>query len=360
MRIFDKILMFFAGTCFFSIVIILFSGELSSAYSATPQSTLRTPQETPESIDPGEIIVYSEDIDIVIENYFKNIENNPEQREEEQRLITENSNESVDEDREEELKIVDPSDKSIRYITHEVAKGESLWRIANQYNIPVYTIVSLNKTKANKVIQPGDKLLIPSQTGIRVKIKKGSTLSGIAKKYKLQVQNIREANKLKGSTIQAGQYLFLPGAKPLAETRYVVKNRFHWPLKGRFTSGYGKRTHPISRKRHFHTGIDIAAKTGVPFYAAADGVVIFAGNGGSYGNMIILKHKDGYLTVYAHASKILIKKGSYVKQGALIGKVGTTGTSTGSHLHFEVKKNKKTIDPRKALREKIKYKVKVS
>ncbi|MES0489634.1 MAG: M23 family metallopeptidase, partial [Leptospirales bacterium] len=303
MRLFDKILMFFAGTCFFSIIIILFSGEISYAYTAPPQSSLPVSEQIRSSGATGDIVVYSEDIDKVIDNYFKNIENNPGQREEEQRLITENSNAISKDNLKEAIQkneVKEPADKSIRYITHVVAKGESLWRIANQYNIPVYTIVSLNKTKANKVIQPGDKLIIASATGVRIKIKKGDTLSGLAKKYKLQVPLIREANKLSGSNINTGEYLFLPGAKPLAETRYVVKNRFRWPLRGRYTSGYGRRIHPISGKRHFHSGIDIGAKTGVPFYAAADGVVIFAGDGGSYGNMIILKHKDGYLTVYAH------------------------------------------------------------
>jgi len=87
-----------------------------------------------------------------------------------------------------------------------------------------------------------------------------------------------------------------------------------------------------------------------PIHAAADGVVAFSGDGGSYGNMVILRHKNGLFTVYGHASKLLVKKGKYVKRGQKIALVGSTGASTGAHLHFEVKSTEKHVNPGLALK----------
>ena len=191
-------------------------------------------------------------------------------------------------------------------------------------------------------------------------MRKGDSLSRLSKKYKLQTSAIKKANNISSSTINVGSKLFLPGAKPLAAVRYIVKNRFIWPITGRLTSRYGKRKHPIHGSKHFHRGIDISAKPGTSIKATAAGVVVFSGNGGNYGKMIIVKHKKGYLSVYAHARKLFVKKGAYVKQGKRIAEVGSTGRTTGSHLHFEIKTNVKSVNPLRALKQKIKYKVPVS
>lgn len=120
-----------------------------------------------------------------------------------------------------------------------------------------------------------------------------------------------------------------------------------WPLPGHFriTSPYGYRTHPILRVRKFHSGIDIAAENGTKILAANDGVVIFAGWKGSYGNLVGIDHGGKITTFYAHSSRILVKNGQKVKKGQAIALVGSTGRSTGNHLHFEVRKNGKTTNP---------------
>lgn len=122
-----------------------------------------------------------------------------------------------------------------------------------------------------------------------------------------------------------------------------------WPLaiQGTITSTFGYRKHPIYGSSNMHTGLDIAAPKGTNILAAADGVVISAGYAGSYGNMIMVDHGGGIVTLYAHSSALVAKKGAKVTRGTVIAKVGTTGASTGNHLHFEVRVNGKYVDPRK-------------
>lgn len=117
------------------------------------------------------------------------------------------------------------------------------------------------------------------------------------------------------------------------------------PANGRLTSGFGFRISPTSRRREFHNGIDIANKAGTDIYASASGVVTFSGYNGSYGRMIIISHGNGYTTVYAHNSRNLVNVGDRVTKGDVIAKMGSTGRSTGPHVHFEIRKNGKPINP---------------
>ncbi|MGB5824225.1 MAG: peptidoglycan DD-metalloendopeptidase family protein [Proteocatella sp.] len=122
----------------------------------------------------------------------------------------------------------------------------------------------------------------------------------------------------------------------------------HWPLavKGTITSTYGSRRDPKTGANSFHQGLDIAAPRGTAVYAASDGVVIFSGYKNSYGNVVMINHGGGIVTVYAHNSSLVAKRGATVKRGQLISKVGSTGYSTGNHLHFEVRQNGSTVNPK--------------
>lgn len=134
----------------------------------------------------------------------------------------------------------------------------------------------------------------------------------------------------------------------LAQRRKVKKygtGRFIWPTQGYISSPFGYRIHPIYGVNRFHTGIDIAAPTGRSIAAADSGEVVFAGYWGGYGKATIIDHGKGYSTVYAHQSRILVGKGQVVSKGEIIGSVGSTGWSTGPHLHFEVRINGKPVNP---------------
>ncbi|MFN4166061.1 MAG: M23 family metallopeptidase, partial [Ferrovibrio sp.] len=126
----------------------------------------------------------------------------------------------------------------------------------------------------------------------------------------------------------------------------VRKALLRTPIDGaRLTSGFGMRRHPILGFSLMHKGVDFGAATGTPIQAAGDGVVELAGWNGAYGQYVRIKHGNGYATAYAHMSRIGVKNGQRVRQGQIIGAVGTTGRSTGPHLHYEVMVNGKQVNP---------------
>jgi murein DD-endopeptidase MepM/ murein hydrolase activator NlpD len=122
-----------------------------------------------------------------------------------------------------------------------------------------------------------------------------------------------------------------------------AKGRFQWPCEGRFSSPFGTRT--IFGSTGFHRGTDIAAPLGTPIAAGADGVVIWSGAKGSYGNLVMVDHQNGYVTYYAHCSQLLVQVGDTVTQGQTIALVGSTGRSTGPHCHYEIRWQEEPLDP---------------
>ncbi|SEA55041.1 Murein DD-endopeptidase MepM and murein hydrolase activator NlpD, contain LysM domain [Desulfuromusa kysingii] len=122
-----------------------------------------------------------------------------------------------------------------------------------------------------------------------------------------------------------------------------------WPTKGWLTSYFGMRKSPFSGRQVMHEGLDIAANTGTPVVATADGIVSRVRYSRDYGKMVVIDHGYGYRTIFAHNSKVLVKAGQRVKRGDMISQVGNTGRSTGSHLHYELRLNGVPIDPRKTL-----------
>jgi murein DD-endopeptidase MepM/ murein hydrolase activator NlpD len=118
-----------------------------------------------------------------------------------------------------------------------------------------------------------------------------------------------------------------------------------WPVDGRITSPYGQREHPMTGAREFHGGVDIAAEPGRPVRATADGIVSFAGWSGPNGNLVVLEHGFGFSTFYAHNKKVAVKTGQKVKRGDIVGYIGSTGNSTGPHVHYEVWRNGRSTNP---------------
>ena len=137
----------------------------------------------------------------------------------------------------------------------------------------------------------------------------------------------------------------IPPPSSCSYDKLEIKFPYIAPLYGRVTSKYGYRDHPIIEDASFHTGIDIAAKSGVEVKCFADGVVLEAKHNKTYGNYLLIEHSDGIRTFYGHNSKLVVKSGQKVKKGQKIALVGTTGMSTGPHLHFEIRSGKKRLDP---------------
>lgn len=139
----------------------------------------------------------------------------------------------------------------------------------------------------------------------------------------------------------------LAGSSPAALARPALDGAppFVLPVAGRRSSGYGERIDPIHQTRTMHAGVDLAARAGTPVAAAASGEVVHAGPAGTYGNLVRIRHADGFETRYAHLSRIDVRLGDRVERGQAIGAVGSTGRSTGPHLHFEIRKQGKALDP---------------
>ena len=241
------------------------------------------------------------------------------------------------------------------YITHIVKRGETLSKVAKMYDMTVSQLVLYNGIMNPDHIYPGYQLQIAFEKIFDHEVKVQETLWSISRLYGVSVDKIRKLNNLVGNGLRKGQNLKIE-VEDLSEAglqRFINarkrKSRFMWPLDGRLTDRYGWRIHPITRKRNFHKGIDIAAPKGTKIAAADKGKVVFAGKSGGYGNLVILRHKSGYETRYAHCSIVNVKIGDNVDLGDTVAEVGSTGMSTGYHLHFEIRKNGKIIDPHEYL-----------
>ncbi len=183
-------------------------------------------------------------------------------------------------------------------------------------------------------------------------VQRGDTLSGLAFAFGTTVNQIMRRNGLTNPhQVYAGQRLLIPviSQVELAGSRRTARVQFMWPLQGRISSGYGWRTHPITKVRHFHAGLDIAAPRGTPIKAAAAGKVATAGFLGAYGLAVVIDHGSGYSSWYGHCSKLLVRAGETVKAGQQIALVGSTGRATGPHLDFRIKIGEYAINPLEVL-----------
>jgi len=230
-------------------------------------------------------------------------------------------------------------------VQHMVQDGETISEIAEKYGLKALTIIIENNLGSQGFIRPGQVLRILPVNGITYKIKKGDTLDKVAIKYSSDTQKIMEINGFyDASQLAEGTQIVIPDGKlPLPPPVRTVPNirdiftpsspaalaNLLWPAGVRRITQYFKgRT---------HTGVDIAGPVGTPIYAADDGVIIYAGwNSGGYGNMTLIDHGNGLFTRYGHAKKLLTKVGQVVQRGDMIALMGSTGRSTGPHLHFEV------------------------
>lgn len=238
---------------------------------------------------------------------------------------------------------------------YTVAEGDTLGSIARQFGLRTETLLAANGLTARSILRIGQVLRILPMDGVIYKVKKGDTVSKIAKTYDSDVAKILETNGLSDETaLAAGTELVLPDGRLPAPPAPKQPQRIATNIKDIFVPppsadrSSGGMIWPTAARRitqyfgHWragarHTGVDIAGPIGTAIYAADDGVVAISGwNTGGYGNMVLIDHGGGLYTRYGHASKLLVKAGDTVKRGDVIALIGSTGRSTGPHLHFEV------------------------
>lgn len=233
------------------------------------------------------------------------------------------------------------ADQTMLYV---VQPGDTLWDLAAQRDIDRELLAGINGLDPEARLIKGQVLKIPLGQLITHEVQEGETIWRIARNYHIDYQIIMRENEMTDPRqLMAGQKIAIPipperVAISISPMRKVWSFDL-WPVNGEVSSMYGMRD------GRMHEGLDIAAPEGTPIYCVQEGVVVFAGERGTYGNAVIVDHGDGLRTLYAHASKVLVSEGEVVEKGQVIALVGNTGRSTGPHTHFEVLAGGRPLNP---------------
>lgn len=272
-------------------------------------------------------------------------------------------------------------------VTHTVKAGETLYRIARAYEISVEELMAANGISEPRALDVGQELLVPGASEPREvpplephgaapsppppprkhTVQPGETLYRIAKAYELTAEEVMKANGIGDPReLAVGQELLIP-AKPGQEApagrtpegpdgpqssraglpipafgardAAPLKGTLDWPLRGVLYARFGKKSGEP------HDGIDLAAPAGTPVKTAAEGQVLYAGDQRGYGNIVIVEHPGGLVTIYAHNQDLRVNSGQRVRRGQVVATVGESGRTSGPHLHFEVRKDAVPVDP---------------
>lgn len=228
-----------------------------------------------------------------------------------------------------------------------VREGDTLSQIAEMFDVSAKTVLWANDISNPSKIRPGDALIILPITGVRHVVKQGDTLASIAKKYSGDIADILAYNQLTiADALKVGDTVVIPdGTVAAAPAKQSAPTRLSGGGGAVTGSGSSNFTNPLpggvrTQGIHGYNGVDLAAPYGTPVHAAAGGsVIVSKGTGwnGGYGGYVVIKHANGTQTLYAHLSSTAISVGATVTAGQVIGYVGSTGRSTGNHLHFEVR-----------------------
>ncbi len=233
----------------------------------------------------------------------------------------------------------------LKFYRYRVKKGDSFWTILAKCSLDIDTLISVNSLASPNDVAPGIVLYIPNMRGViasdlpEEKIKSALVQSRVRPEYLFAVNRTSGYGK---------DHLFIPCGKVSSlERSLFLGTGFMYPLNGgRRTSGFGVRRNPFNhRHSEFHSGIDIACPMKSKIFAARDGRVVFAGFKGGYGNLVVLRHEHGYYSYYGHLSRALVRPGQAVRRGAVIALSGNTGRTTGPHLHFEIRKGGRPVNP---------------
>jgi murein DD-endopeptidase MepM/ murein hydrolase activator NlpD len=239
---------------------------------------------------------------------------------------------------------------------HVVAPGETLMRISRQYGKPLGEIAKANNIPPHHQVKIGDRIVVP---GVRQAVApalpqlNAPAAANMLPKPQGPVAMLPAAQPGKPKPAQAeaphtARIATPEPEQPVAESPVKAAEAtgssmptFRWPARGRVIAGFGPKTNGQQ-----NDGINLAVPEGTPVKAAEDGVVAYAGNElKGYGNLVLVRHANGYVTAYAHASEIMVKRGDQIKRGQLVAKSGQTGNVTSPQLHFEIRKGATPVDP---------------
>jgi murein DD-endopeptidase MepM/ murein hydrolase activator NlpD len=235
---------------------------------------------------------------------------------------------------------------SLKVASYRTQAGDSVSRIAARFNLNIDTLLSWNAIRDARAIPVGTQLSIPNANGLKYTVRRGDTLEGIARSTGIDLNGILDWNRLSSSVISVGQELFLPGARMNPNTlNRILGSLFMYPVQGRISSFFGGRPDPFTGVQRFHNGVDIVNRPLTPVLSAMAGTVGDVGFSADYGYYVIMKHSGGYQTLYGHLTRYMVTRGQKVQQGQKIGALGSTGYSTGPHLHFSIFHNGEAVDP---------------
>lgn len=250
----------------------------------------------------------------------------------------------------------------VTFTVCQIEKGDNFWKIAKEHNIDIDTLIGANPLWESIVAKVDQKIIIPSQKGVLHFVNNVNEIRSLHTLYNVPENNVLTPSlflyRIKSlmSKMEKPVGVYIKDARPITDImtpklakEFALREMFRSPLGGRLTSFFGGRVHPIFRQWGFHNGLDIAAPYNTPVGAARQGVVISTGWMGGYGKAVIIQHDEGFKTLYGHLSSIHVHPGQHVKAGQFIGRVGSTGWSTGPHLHFTLWQYNKLINPMKVL-----------
>jgi len=245
-----------------------------------------------------------------------------------------------------------------------VRRGDSYYTIAQRYRVSMPALMAANNAKPPFKLREGQEVRLPKPSSHTVR--RGDTLYSLAQTYQVRLSELVQLNgNLDPKDLRVGMKLALPGS--IAEARSSAsstasarntsrppairaaapprKGRFIQPVNGRVISNFGPKAGGLH-----NDGINIAAPAGTPVKAVENGVVVYAGNElRGYGNLVLVRHKDGWVSAYAHVQSFAVKPGQQVKQGDIVGRVGQSGNVDTPQLHFEIRRGTQAVDPRSVL-----------
>lgn len=245
-----------------------------------------------------------------------------------------------------------PYDFGTDLTIYKIKRGESYWDIAMRNHISIDTIIAANPFIDSLLAKEGIEIVIPHKDGVLMAfdnifdIWRMSRILG----YKDSVKGEYIPSIFRLFSLDDLRFAFFEGSKPeivnnYLEGLYKIRKLFQTPIKGYYTSLYGNRVDPFLHGISFHRGVDIKARTGTPIYPVKEGIITSAGWHGGCGLAVIIQHIDGYISMYGHCSAINVKKGTWVEKEDILGFVGSTGRSTGSHLHFSIIRHGRVMNP---------------